>query len=138
MVKVCLDSNVLVSGLAYGGLPGKIVDLVLAKHIRLATSEFILDEVERNLRKCGQDRWTASFLRRRLTDLAEFYTPKGQLKIKGISPADALVVETASLAKARYLVTGDQELLALKHYKYSRIIQPRHFMKAWNASPPLD
>jgi len=128
-LKVCLDSNVLVSGIVYGGVPGTIVDMVFAKELRMVTSAFILDEVERNTMKCGQDRWTIRFLRKRLEELAEFSKPRGQIKIKGVEPGDLMVLETAWLAKAPYLVTGDQELLALKHFKYTRLIEPRHLLE---------
>ncbi|MBI2605729.1 MAG: putative toxin-antitoxin system toxin component, PIN family [Deltaproteobacteria bacterium] len=132
MLKVCLDSNVLVSGIVYGGLPGVIVDLVFAKDLRLVTSEFILDEVERNAMRCGQDRWSIRFLRHRLEELAEFTNPKGHIKVRGVDPGDAMVLETAWLAKARYLITGDQDLLRLKHFKYTRIIEPKHLLELLN------
>ena len=129
ILKVCLDSNVLVSGIVYGGVPGTIVDMVFAKELRVVTSAFILDEVERNAMKCGQDRWTIRFLRRRLEELAEFSEPKGNIKVKGVESGDLMVLETACLAKTPYLVTGDKELLALKHFKYTRIIEPRHLLE---------
>ena len=129
MLKVCLDSNVLVSGLVFGGQPGKIVDQALiGKNWRLVTSQHILDEVERNTIKCGVSRWKVRRLVQRLADAAEFSTPKGQLKLPSLEPGDLLVLETAWLTRARYLITGDKAFLALGHYKYTRVIEPKHFL----------
>ena len=80
------------SGLVYGGQPGKIVEMALiGKGWRLVTSQFILDEVERNIIKCGVSRWKARLLKRRLSDAAEFSVPAGQLKIRGLDAGDGCV-----------------------------------------------
>jgi predicted nucleic acid-binding protein len=46
---------------------------------------------------------------------------------------DNLILETALLGKARYLVTGDwQHLLSLRRYKNIKIIPPAEFVGILN------
>ena len=44
VIRVVLDTNVLVSGLLFGGTPGKLLDLWKAGTIRLIMSRVMLDE----------------------------------------------------------------------------------------------
>lgn len=57
MIKVVLDTNVLVSGLVFGGgRPSRVLDLARKGHVVSCTSEDILAEFERVLtRKIGYD-----------------------------------------------------------------------------------
>jgi putative PIN family toxin of toxin-antitoxin system len=49
MFKVCIDSNVYISALAFGGKPTKVIELALARKFILLTSLAIINEVKRNL-----------------------------------------------------------------------------------------
>ena len=46
-MKVVLDTNVLVSGIFWGGAPGKILDLWAKEKIEVAVSRPILEEYDR-------------------------------------------------------------------------------------------
>ena len=45
-------------------------------------------------------------------------------------PDDNVVIETALAGQAAYIVTGDEDLLALKRYESVRIVTPRSFLSA--------
>ena len=49
MIRVCIDTNVWLSGLAFKGPPAKVVRLAEQRKIQVVLSPFILDEVKRNL-----------------------------------------------------------------------------------------
>ena len=47
-------------------------------------------------------------------------------------PEDDLILSTAIVSKADYLVTSDRQLLALGEYEGVRIITPRDFLTVLN------
>ena len=66
---------------------------------------------------------------RRILELADLYEPTGSLKVIRNHHFDNLILETAILGRAKYLVTGDKEhLLPLKMYKYVKIVDAEHFI----------
>jgi len=69
-LRVVLDANVLVSGLAYAtGVPGRIVEAWLSGGLSVVLSHFILDEMVRVLPRVPADRRTPDEIR----DLAECF-----------------------------------------------------------------
>jgi len=48
-ITACLDSNVYISGIAFGGKPLKILERALGRDFFLVTGPNILQEVRRNL-----------------------------------------------------------------------------------------
>jgi putative PIN family toxin of toxin-antitoxin system len=54
MLRVVIDTNVIISALNFGGNPKAILALARRRHIRNTTSPFIINEIERVLtRKFG-------------------------------------------------------------------------------------
>ena len=130
MLKVCLDTNVSISGLAFSGVPAKIVNLALNRKFQIVTSSMILEELSRNLiKKFDVSPKRARHLCFRITQIADVYEPKGTIHAIAGNHSDNLVLETAVLGRAKYLVTGDREhLLPLKSFKHVKIIEPAPFL----------
>lgn len=131
MLKVCLDTNVWLSGIAFPtGKPAEIVTSALNRKFQIITSLFILSEVERNLiKKFDVSAKKAKRLTFRISQIADVYDPKGSVHVIKECHPDNLVLETAWLGKAKYLVTGDKEhLLPLKVFKHVKIVDPASFL----------
>jgi putative PIN family toxin of toxin-antitoxin system len=116
-MRVVLDTNVLVSGLAYpGSVPGRIVTVWRQGGVDLVLSRYILDEMVRVLPRLSRIRLTPAELRD-LADsflfLADVVEPEGLPDPALRDSADQPVLLTLMAAKADYLVTGDKDLLAL-------------------------
>lgn len=116
-LRVVLDTNVLVSGLAYpGSVPGRIVGAWRQGSLDVALSRYILDELVRVLPRLPKIRMTPAEMRD-LADsfmfLADVVEPGGKQDESLRDPADQPVLLTLLAAKADYLVTGDRDLLAL-------------------------
>ena len=116
-LRVVLDTNVLVSGLAYpGSVPGRILSVWRQGGLDIVLSRYILDELVRVLPRLPKIRMTAAEIRD-LADsfmlLADIVDPAGQPDADLRDPADQLVLFTLLTAGANYLVTGDKDLLAL-------------------------
>jgi putative PIN family toxin of toxin-antitoxin system len=116
-LRVVLDTNVLVSGLAYpASIPGRILGAWRQGAIDLVLSRYILDEMVRVLPRLRRISLTPAEIRD-LADsflfLAEIVEPNAELEKALRDKADQLVLGTLRSAKADYLITGDKDLLAL-------------------------
>jgi len=116
-IRVVLDANVLVSGLAYPtGIPGQVVDAWLTGSLSVALSHYILDEMVRVLPRVPANRRTQQEIRE-LADsflgLAQIVIPDSEIESALRDPKDQLVLGTLRASRANYLITGDKDLLAL-------------------------
>jgi predicted nucleic acid-binding protein len=50
MIRVVADTNILISALMFGGLPGYFLDLAFLQSFALVTSSPLLDELDEKLR----------------------------------------------------------------------------------------
>lgn len=128
-LRVVLDTNVLVSGLAYpGSIPGRIVAVWRQGGLDVALSHYILDELARVLPRLPRISMTPVEIRDlvdSLMFLVDIVEPKGEQDADLRDPADQTVLLTLLAAKADYLITGDKDLLALaNHYP---IVTPADF-----------
>lgn len=106
-LRVVLDTNVLVSRLAYpGSVPGRIVGIWRQGGLDVVLSRYILDEMVRVLPR-----------------LSRIHLSSSEISLR--DAADQQVLATLRASKADYLITGDKDLLALAE-KYP-IVPPRHF-----------
>ncbi|ADV81217.1 putative toxin-antitoxin system toxin component, PIN family [Terriglobus saanensis] len=116
-LRVVLDTNVLVSGLAYpGSVPGRIVGLWRQGGLDVVLSRYILDETARVLPHLSRIQLGASEIRDlvdSLMFLADVVEPDAGTDPNLRDAADQQVLGTFVAAQASYLITGDKDLLAL-------------------------
>ena|ERR1700749_3178285 len=116
-LRVVLDTNVLVSGLAYPeSIPGRIVRLWQHGGLEVILSRYILDEVIRVLPRIPRIRLTAVEVRNLVDSfmfLANVVEPMEEADASLRDPADQKVLGTLLASDAQYLITGDKDLLAL-------------------------
>jgi len=116
-LRVVLDTNVLVSGMAYpAGIPGRIVSACSQGSLALVLSQYILDEFVRVLPKLTRARFTPT----EIGDLAASLLFRAEIVEPGLHRDEALrdendqpVIGTLLASTANYLITGDKDLLAL-------------------------
>ena len=116
-LRVVLDTNVLVSGLAYPeSVPGLILSAWELGALGVVLSRYILDEMVRVLPRLKRIKLSPLEIRD-LADsfmfIAEIVEPSGKLEKALRDKADAPVLQTLQAAQADYLITGDKDLLAL-------------------------
>jgi putative PIN family toxin of toxin-antitoxin system len=135
-VSAVLDTNVLVSGLiAAEGAPRQILDAWSEGDYTLVTSLYLVEELAHVLsypRIAEQLPLDDAELGAVLTGLlAKAEVTPGQLHLPGVTrdPKDDAVVACAVEGKADYIVSGDQDLLALGEYQGIRVITPRQFVE---------
>jgi len=128
-LRVVLDTNVLVSGLAYpGSVPGRIVSVWRQGGLDVVLSRYILDEMSRVLPRLTRVRLGHDEIRDLVDSfmfLADIVEPDGGRDASLRDAADQQVLGTLLASKADYLITGDKDLLALAE-KYP-IVTPASF-----------
>jgi uncharacterized protein len=117
-LSIVLDTNVVVSGLAYpASVPGKIVGAWRRGALRVVLSRYILDEVARVLPRLTRISMNATEIRDlvdSLLFLAEIVEPSDLQPDEALRDRnDAPILGTLLASNADYLVTGDRDLLAL-------------------------
>lgn len=116
-LRVVLDTNVLVSGLAYpGSVPGRIVAAWRQGGLDVVLSHYILDELQRVLPRLPRIAMTPAEIRDLADSLmfqADIVEPAGLPDDTLRDHADQSVLQTLMAAQAQYLITGDKDLLDL-------------------------
>ena len=134
MICVVADTNIFISALMFGGLPGSFLDLALLRSIVLVTSPELVDELDEKLRlKFEVSPEDADAIRAKLEDCAVVVKPNVALEVVSDNPDDNRVLECAVTGRADYIVSGDRHLLKLSVYEGIPIITVRQFMDAVKA-----
>lgn len=135
MLRVCLDANVYISGLGFGGKPGRIVSMALSRSFFLITSAAIINESKRNLvLKLKMQEQDAERVLNQILAVADMYEPTGHVMYIPHAK-DTLVLETALLGSCDVLVTGDKkDLLPLKKFQGISIETPSVFLERFPVS----
>jgi putative PIN family toxin of toxin-antitoxin system len=126
-MKIVLDTNVYIAALLSRGLCAEVYQHCL-EHQEIILSDYILKEIQKNLvRKLGQSAADTAEALEIMAEGATRVTPQTFDKPICRDSSDDPILGTAVAGMAQYIVTGDDDLLSLKHYKHIRIISPRDF-----------
>ena len=132
VTRVVIDTNVVVSGLLFGGVPGNIIPLWRGGHIRPLASSEIIDEY---LRVLAYPKFALSeeeinyLLYREILPYFEIVTVKRGRVIVKEDPSDEMFIRCAVAGKDEIIISGDRRLLALKSYGGLQIVAPSQFLK---------
>lgn len=124
-----LDTNVLVSGTLFGGIPGKILDAAIDRRFTLALSHEILSEYQAVLsrRKFRLPSEAIQLLVRDLESLALIAAPRIRHHMVIDDPDDNVIIDCAVEVKADLIVSGDVHLKALESVQGIPIVPPAEF-----------
>jgi putative PIN family toxin of toxin-antitoxin system len=127
-VKLVVDTNVLVAGLAGEGFCRDIVKRRLLA-FELFTSQILLDELAGKLREKFHLNPDGLPLLKIYADEATIVKPKPLSESVCRDPDDDEVLATALTANAEMILTGDKDLLVLKQFQGIKIVSPRQFVE---------
>jgi len=131
-MNVVLDTNVFVSGLLFGGVPGRILGAWSAGVIRLVLSPPILDEYRRVGLELSKGREPlVSALETLLAMLAVHALlvnapPLGE-RVSD-DPDDDMFLAAAIAANASIIVSGDKHLLRVSGWRGIDVLKARQFV----------
>jgi len=132
MLRVVLDTNILVSGIGWPGFPGRLVDEWIDGRFTLVESPNLLGEFRRVIKDekfafLDQDDVDEFF--RMLVGKAEVVEPASMVDIINEDPADNRVLECAVAGRADFIVSGDRHLLRLGSFAGVRIVTARQMVE---------
>jgi putative PIN family toxin of toxin-antitoxin system len=125
-----LDTNVWISALLWSGPPNDILRLGESKRIVLVASPSIVDEVREVLARPKFTSRIAALetsvgeLVESLLTVVEVISEPIVEPVIAADPDDDRVLTCAVAGKARWIVSGDAHLLALKRYKRIAMLAP--------------
>ena len=129
MLKVVLDTNVIVSGLKFPtSNPAKILLLVASGEVANFTSRHIVNETKRIL--VDKFFWTheeAEAAEVWLTTFSKSVNPKNRIAVIVDDP-DNRILECAIEGRADFIISGDHHLTDLKVYQGIKIVPPSTFL----------
>ena len=132
MLKVIVDTNVLVSSFIQTGYPFLIIQFLIKNiKVNLCISDILMEEYRDVFSRKKFSRYP-SFLENSesllfdIEERAEKYYPN--IKVKIIKDdADNRLLELAETCKADYLITGNTKHFPMKEYKKTKIVSPKEF-----------
>jgi len=131
VLRVVLDTNVLISAILFGGKPRQILEKAIRGEIRLCLSEPMLEELKGVLQrsKFNYSPEMIQFILTELTGIADFVDPSVTINVVLEDQEDNRILECAVAAKADYVITGDSHLLKLNNYLNIDVLNAAAFLE---------
>ncbi len=129
-IRVVIDTNVFVSALGFGGTPLEALLRTFEDDVQVLVSAETLDELDRVMSyerlpfTEGEREQFLDILRREADDVES--TPN--LKVIEADPDDNAFLEIAVAGNAKYVVSGDEHLLAQRRFREIEIVTPSEFL----------
>ena len=129
-MRLVLDTNTVVSGLIWGGVPGQLIDAAAAGTVRIISSLPLLGELHdvlfrkkfaTQLAEQGVD---AADLFEGYAALVELVDPADIGPVILADPDDDIVLATALAGGADAIVSGDAHLLGIGEFRGMPIVTP--------------
>ena len=130
-MKILIDTNILISGLFYGGLPERLL-FKLDENFNVCVNDEIIAEYRAQIAKKVLQR--KKVLNERLSE--KFFSNLQSFEIQSNlkvcrDPKDDKFINCAIDAKAIYIVSGDNDLLTLKNFAGVEIVTAREFYEKY-------
>ncbi|MFP4212275.1 MAG: putative toxin-antitoxin system toxin component, PIN family [Spirochaetota bacterium] len=129
-----VDTNVLVSGVFFGGVPGKILTAAREGVFTLATTPPLLIELREVFAraKLGLTPDAVRLLMDGIEDSATIVYPRKRLQVVARDPDDDAVVDCAVESGSQYIVSGDAHLAEMAVVQGITEVTPRQFVDRLN------
>ena len=129
-MRVVLDTNILVSGIFWKGIPFKILESWIEDKFQLLITEEILEEYQKTLLRISKGKmdnlvnsWAMLII-----ENSTVVNVKQTFKLS-IDPDDDKFIDCAVSGNAKYILSGDFHLLNLKNVMNIDIIKAKGFLE---------
>ena len=131
--KVVLDTNILISGYLFGGIPRKIIELGRKGEIEILTSD---DSEKELIRVLGYEKFglESDEILLIIQDFKSFAVEVDifqKIDVIEKDETDNIFLELAVCGDAEYIVSGDKHLLRLGQYSTIEIIPARRYLELY-------
>lgn len=126
-MRILIDTNSLISGLFFGGIPRKILS-ELDENFSICVNEKIVAEYNAQIdKKISNPKYHLNeVLREKFFNSVQSFEIESDIKICRY-PDDDKFINCAIDAKAIYIVSGDNDLLTIKNFAGIEIVTAREF-----------
>lgn len=131
-MKIVVDTNVLISGVFFGGFPRTVLSSIVEKKITAFATTEIVDEYEEIVQEMilrKQGHLNRDILSPLISAL-EIIESVSSIRISR-DPDDDKFINCAKDARALYIVSGDKDLLVLERYEDIKIVTAREFCERY-------
>ena len=131
-IKVVVDTNVIISSILFGGIPGELIPLWKSGRIKPLASKEIIDEY---IKVLAYPKFELSeteinyILYNEILPYFDIIQIKDRPVIIKVDPSDDKFILCAKAGKAGVIISGDQHLLRLKTYQKIKILTPAKFLE---------
>ena len=131
-MKIVIDTNVLISGVFFGGQPSRVLMAIIEKKLTVCATTEIVDEymeivAEMLERKQGHLKRDALAM---LVKEMELVEPVSTVDVCR-DPDDNKFLGCAKDADALYIVSGDRDLLVLEEFENIKIVTAKEFCEQY-------
>ncbi|NTU96607.1 MAG: putative toxin-antitoxin system toxin component, PIN family [Chlorobiaceae bacterium] len=130
-MRVVCDTNVLISGILFGGKPRDVLGFCSSGKLTNFTSPELLKEIEKVLLrpKFGLTEEQGYGIIRLFRETFSVVRPESRISVMTADPDDNRILETASTARAEAIISGDAHLLDLVEWNGNPVYNPENFLK---------
>jgi uncharacterized protein len=123
LIRVTLDTNILVSAFLYSGNERKVLEAAIQGRLKSVTSPSILHELGRVLARLGVGEREVEGYLIGIMEVSEVSPPMrlGDVEIR--DREDVKILECAHSGETEYIVTGDEDLLSLGEYEGIKMVR---------------
>lgn len=132
-MKVILDTNVIASGIFWGGKPYQVIDRLVRNDFNLVLSKEILDEYNKTIARLSE-----KYLKTNIDQILEVFLFDAIFVVPHLKnteipyckdPDDVKFLSAAIEGKANFIVSGDKHLLDVVAYSNGCVLTPDQFLK---------
>ena len=134
MIRIVADTNDLISGILFTGVPRRILELAIEGSVRLYISPALIEEFHGVLvrPKFGLNSIQVAGIVAQLVQTAILVHPSRRVAVVNDDPDDNIVLECAIECRADAVVSGDRHLRDLGEFEGIPIQSPRVFLATRN------
>lgn len=131
MIKIVLDTNVLMSELFWSGAPASLLLAIASGHFKLLASEEIINEYNAIFERMGKkfgvtdDQKT---LFRLIIQAAHLISSSTEAVPLCRDKNDQMFLDVGVSGDASYIISGDKDLLDMEWFPGGRILTPKAFI----------
>ena len=131
-MKIVCDTNVIVSGILFGGHSRAILSSIARGRVEAFTTPALLNELREVLtrRKFRLRAEQVAVIIEMVKESFAYVEPRTLIRAVADDPDDDRVLEAADAAGARVIISGDRHLLTLKAWHSIAILSPAEFVSA--------
>ena len=131
-MKIVVDTNVLISGVFFGGMPRKVLSAIINRKIVACATDEIVDEYNEIVREMiSRKQGNLNYdILAPLIGILEIVKPITKVEVSR-DPDDDKFLGCAKDAGALYIVSGDKDLLVLEQFENIEIVTAKEFCEKY-------